>query len=168
MVELNLVPWRSSKKIYDQKQQRTAVMLAVLVSVSVWALLHHYFQIQLDDERQQLKILQLSLARLATKRDNKTVATESGFTPQRLAEFVDQLSVETESGVCYRTIAYENHEVILAGEAWSTSALLNKLSHLRMSSQFAHYQISKLQRNDRFTTLDYRVLYKEISRDKKD
>lgn len=161
MVELNLIPWRQQKQEYDKKRQRLCVMLGVLIALCLWMALHAWLQSQIDYSREHLKILQLELTRMNAKQNKNTPAVHKGLTPHDLIKLLSVLAARQESGVCLHHVAFDSHDFILDGHAWSTISLLAYINKIAMPEGWGSFALTKIEKKSKYAPMSYSVKYKE-------
>lgn len=126
MDEVNLLPWREQKIMYERAILARYVLFVVLFALLLLGACHVWFAALNARHEQRLSVLQSQLPDAGEgveQAESAEVATLS-------MDLFTALSATRTQGVCYSKLEYSDHRVTLSGQAFTYTGLLQALTQL--------------------------------------
>lgn len=153
MVEINLLPWRSTLKQYQQKQLRYMLLLTFIVILSLlWGMreygLHEEKQLtaRIKHLKQRIHYLQSQSSR-PTKKVSKQMSDHLTFRKQQLrmeALWIAVGNLKTKD-VCFTKLTSHQGALHVAGQARSAMVLTTFLTHWPDPPLFTSIKLTAMQ-----------------------
>jgi hypothetical protein len=133
MDEVNLLPWREYKMLYERDLMRRYLWFVVLFAFLILASCHVCFAVLNARHERHLAELQ-SLLPDEKAFPEADVLTVAALTPDIFSE----LSATRAHGVCYSKLEYVDQQITLVGRAQAYTGLFQAIRQLEQGGEFGN------------------------------
>lgn len=167
MVEINLLPWRKHRRIYEDKIEKKVILLSIVITFLILSGAHFFVWGQVSDMQTHIEQLEEEAHKFSHEQkfmqdiDHHSIPVD--LVKNIFAYRSETKNLFTELGkaheysVCFNEIGREKNRITFSGNTRSASDLTEFLKNWSAGSLFTEIKIEHLQQRPGHGLMEFRL-----------
>lgn len=147
MVEINLMPWRTQKIVYERKKMRLLISAGVVSAMILVTIIHVLLSRQIQRDEKILQQLEAALPARVSQPFVLDGVTGEWLTGKNAAKLLNIIAQSTANGVCYQQFLRDETGWHLTGRALSVAAFTSAWRSLSAEIFFKNSVVNEIKKD---------------------